>query len=40
MTYFIIRDTLIMIYLFYNLQKEIELDEWWNTVPKSKKRNF
>ena len=39
MTYFIIRDILIMIYLFYYLHKKFEEDEWSNKY-KSKKRHF
>jgi hypothetical protein len=39
MTYFIIRDTLIMICSFYNLHNFFELDKQSNTISKSKKRH-
>jgi hypothetical protein len=39
MTYFIISDTLIMVYLFYNLHKIFEKDKRSNTMSKSKKRH-
>ena len=40
MTYFIIRNTLIMIYLFYNLHKKFEYDERSNKMSESQNVSY